>query len=238
MAEERAQDNAWARAALLARGPRPVMHAALGEARTELKALRDELGADHRSARHEFDALEEIPADQLERAVDVVHGKPEHAPHQPVPCGRVHASSQRVLARDPVPDDQIGGRREGQEVLHLVEVELEVGVGEEHPRHPGGVDAGAHGGSVPAVVRMDDEADAAVVGGESPGHERRLVAASVVDHDHLVSPAESQRGIGRLTHGAPDVRLFVEAGQHDRETGEHPGDADSSSGKRFGKRLR
>ena len=41
---------------------------------------------------------------------------------------------RRVGARDPVAGDEVGRRRSGTKPLELGQVELQVGVGEEHPR--------------------------------------------------------------------------------------------------------
>ena len=72
---EGAQHDARVAAARLARGPRPVVHADLGDPPPGALGADQQLGGDHRPVADQRQRAQRLAAHQLERAVDVAHGR-------------------------------------------------------------------------------------------------------------------------------------------------------------------
>jgi hypothetical protein len=197
-----------------------VVHTQLRDPRPRGLRLGDQLGADRGAVGGEVEALHDLAPHQLERAVDVAHRDVEEHVDERVPRGGVGPPVQAVGARDAVADDEVVVDRERQELLELAHVELQVRVGHEHPRQPGGGDAGAQRRAVAVVALVHEDAHARVLGGAQLGHAAGAVAAAVVDDDDLVRLGDALGGARGLVDGAPDVRRLVVARQDDRETGE------------------
>ena len=114
--------------------------------------------------------------------------------------------------------------RERHEALELAHVELQVGVGEEDPLQARRREARAHRGAVAAVDVMGEDAHARVGGGAGLGQLAGVVAAAVVDDEHLVRIGYELARRRRLVDCALDVCRLVVAGEDDREAAKAPDD--------------
>src|SRR5262249_40983775 len=131
---------------------------------------------------------------------------------------RVDTTAEVIGTLEPVADDHVdlvGGR---QEATDLGEIELAVTVGEEDPPELRGFVAGAERGAVALVLCVVNDAYLAVPFREVVRDRGGVVAAAVVDDDHLeaveVVPAQDGE---RLVDGALDVGLLVEAREEDAQ---------------------
>ncbi len=69
------------------------------------------------------------------------------------------AAAERVIAAQPVAHHRVGALELGHEAAEVGEVELQIGVGEQDVRHPGGADAGANRRAVAPVDQVHHEAN-------------------------------------------------------------------------------
>ena len=106
--------------------------------------------------------MEHLAAEELEGTVDVADRHVEECPYEVVPRLGDEAAMQRVLPVDAITGHDVDALDPWQEALELVEVELVVGVGEEHEVHPRGAEAAVQRLAVAEVARVADETDAGI----------------------------------------------------------------------------
>ena len=109
---------------------------------------------------------------------------------QTAPPGRRPGGS---LGQDPPAHDDVRVGRGRQEARPGRAGRLQVGVGQQHPRHPRRGDPRAQRLAIAAVLGMHDEPHPRVAGGERAGDRGRVVGAAVVDDHDLVRARRSVR---------------------------------------------
>ena len=136
----------------------------------------------------EIDALDDLPAEGLERAAVVVEldaGEPGDEPvrHD----GREPARQEPVLpVLPPAGDDVVAGVDLGEQGGDVGRIVLEVGVQGDDDVPPGEVEPRGQGGRLAEVPPEPDDADPRIPGPEALQGLERAVRAAVVDEDDLV----------------------------------------------------
>ena len=166
----------------------------------------------------EVDALDDLPAEGLERTAVVVELDPREAGDEPVRHdGREPARQEPVLpVLPPARNDVVSGVDLGEQGGDVRRIVLEVGVQGDDDVPPGEIEPRGQGGRLAEVPPEPDDADPRVARPEALQGLERAVRASVIDEDDLVGPPESGADPAELLIELGEALLLVEDGDDQR----------------------
>src|SRR6188474_2932435 len=151
------------------------------------------LRVDQRSGGLELDAVENLLGDQLEGTVQVAHAHAEqHLYQKSAEELGIEAADEWIPPLDAIAgDDVVVVRHQRQDDVEVLDVELPVAVHVEDEALDGGIEAGAQGGAVAAILRMMQRPQAGYRGLQPVEDLARTVLAAVVDDQKLVVEPEA-----------------------------------------------
>ena len=108
-----------------------------------------------------------------------------------------------------------------EQLLQLVEVELQVGVAEEHQLAARVAQAGAQRSAIAPVALVSDRSDPPIARAERVDQLAASVARAVVDENDLELGCQARRDRHRGVDQQPQVLDLVEDREHERQGGSH-----------------
>ncbi len=190
----------------------------LDDAAARTAELDHQLRAHHRADALQIEIHQRVATEELESAIDVPDRNVEEDAHEVVPDSRREPARPPVLSVDAVSGHDVHPVDPGQERLELVDVELEVRVGEEDEVHGRRAEASEQRFAVSAVLPVLDEPDVRILLAERPDDLRRPVGRAVVDHHDLEVAAQPGRRAPGPLDGLRDVALLVSSGENDGQS--------------------
>jgi hypothetical protein len=163
------------------------------------------------------DLRQRLPAEHLERAIDVSQSSSQQHSRQEVIAPREEATLPRILAIHPVTGHDGVGVREARQRNEFGEVELAIGVREGHEIEPSAFEARAQSGAITTVGGMADEPRMGTNREQTGDELRCAVGAAIVDDEHLeVVEPPGQRKLG-FANRLDDDRFLIERRHHETD---------------------
>src|SRR5438270_908337 len=210
--------------AALPRPSRIMPHAFLHDAEVPLPRLGNHFGVDEKIGGLQVNGFQDLPAKQLERAVDVADARAKTDADEPVVSPRQQAAQHGVVSVDPKADGDVSALHRGHEIPQLAQVELTIAVGVEDQIASRGVEPGPQRGAVAAVFRKTDQTNSVVLLARAFNPSGGGVVATVVHNDDLPGGSDGRGSGTRFLERALDVVLLVIGGQNNGKGGwRHPG---------------
>jgi hypothetical protein len=143
------------------------------------------LGIDKRPWSRQIQAPEEIPAKELERAVDVTEMDAKKDPHADIERLGEYPAMHGVAAFHPKSGDDVIVSGKWRQKLNIADIELAIGIHEHHEIAAGSLESTPECRAIATVLGVSDELHPRIPPRDRFDERSRAITAAVVDNDDL-----------------------------------------------------